>query len=64
MCLKERTEKFLKQQLDNAESEYRMISKALIEQETKVLIRKYGTIVNVNKRLLELEYFLNYKEWK
>lgn len=41
-----------------------MISKALIEQETKVLIRKYGTIGNVNKRLLELEYFLNYKEWK
>ncbi|SPJ44580.1 protein of unknown function (plasmid) [Leuconostoc carnosum] len=29
-------------QLDNAESEHRMISKALIEQETKVLIRKYG----------------------
>ena len=40
--------KFLKQQLDNAESEHRMISKALIEQETKVLIRKYGTIGNVN----------------
>ena len=64
MCLKERTEKFLKQQLDNAKSEYRMTSKALIEQETQVLIRKYGTIVNVNKRLLELEYSLNYKEWK
>lgn len=41
-----------------------MIIKALIEQETKLLIRKYGTIANVNKRLLELEYFLNYKEWK
>lgn len=28
--------KVLKQQLDNAESEHRVISKALIEQETKV----------------------------
>ncbi|EKJ4717558.1 hypothetical protein PG266_003141 [Listeria monocytogenes] len=49
--------KFLKQQLDNAESENRVISKAQNEQETKVLIRKYGTLGNLNKRLLELEYF-------
>lgn len=49
--------KVLKQQLDNAESEHRVISKALIEQETKVWIRKYGTLGNLNKRLLELEYF-------
>ncbi|CAH0417539.1 hypothetical protein WFA24289_01881 [Periweissella fabaria] len=55
---------FLKQEVNNAESEHRMISQALIEQENKVLIRKYGTIGNANKRLLELEYFLNYKEWK
>ena len=49
--------KFLKQQLDNAESENRVISRAQNEQETKVLIRKYGTLGNLNKRLLELEYF-------
>lgn len=55
---------FLKQEVNKAESEHRMISQALIEQENKVLIRKYGTIGNANKRLLELEYFLNYKEWK
>ena len=35
-------------QLDNAESEHRMISKALIEQETKVLIRKYGRTREIN----------------
>lgn len=55
---------FLIQEVNNAESEHRMISKSLIEQENKVLIKKYGTIGNANERLLELEYFLNYKEWK
>lgn len=56
--------KFLKQELDNAGKEHRMISKAIIQKNINTIKRKYGTLNNAQKRLQEIEYFLNYKEWK
>lgn len=57
-------DKFLNIKIEQARKEHQEISKAILENDREYLLLKYGSLKNANERLLELEYFLNYKEWK
>lgn len=57
-------DKFLNIKIEKARKEHQEISKAILENDREYLLLKYGSLKNANERLLELEYFLNYKEWK
>lgn len=45
-------------------AEHQRISQALIENDTSYLIAKYGCIKTAQNKLIKLDYFLNYGEWK
>ena len=57
-------DKFLNIKIEKARKEHQEINKAILENDREYLLLKYGSLKNANERLLELEYFLNYKEWK
>ena len=57
-------DKFLNIKIEQERKEHQEISKAILENDREYLLLKYGSLKNANERLLELEYFLNYKEWK
>ncbi|HHD7898452.1 TPA: hypothetical protein ACOW36_002623 [Enterococcus faecalis] len=54
----------LKAKLNNARTEHNKISNAMITNDTPYLLLNYGCLENAKKRLLQLEYFLNYKQEK
>lgn len=55
---------FLSIKLEHAREEHKKLSKAIIEHDNAYLLLQYGCLKNADERLLELEYFLNYKEEK
>ena len=55
---------FLSIKLEHAREEHRKLRKAIIEHDNVYLLLQYGCLKNADERLLELEYFLNYKEEK
>lgn len=54
----------LKAKLNNARTEHNKISNAMITNDTPYLLLNYGCLENAKERLLQLEYFLNYKQEK
>lgn len=55
---------YLEINLERARKEHQLLSKAIIEHDNVFLLLEYGCLKNADERLLELEYFLNYKEEK
>lgn len=55
---------YLNVKLENANKEHLKISMAKINNDTHYLVSKYGSLKHADERLLQLEYFLNFKTWK
>ncbi|HAP2865536.1 TPA: hypothetical protein ITS68_002492 [Enterococcus faecalis] len=55
---------YLDIKLEHARKEHQKISQAIIEKNEKFIKEKYGSLKNANDKLLELEYFLNFKSYK
>lgn len=49
---------------NRARAEHQRISQALIKNDKSYLIEEYGCFKTAKNKLMKLEYFLNYGEWK